>query len=53
MFRYSADSASVLTDLGHAYVLLGLPLYGKKVDAYIDLNPDKDEACSLPVLVQI
>lgn len=29
--RYGADFATSLTDLGHSYVLLGMPLYGKKI----------------------
>ena len=29
--QYGAEFASSLTDLGHAYVSLGMPLYGKKI----------------------
>ena len=29
--RYGADFATSLTNLGHSYVLLGMPLYGKKI----------------------
>lgn len=29
--QYGADFSSSLTDLGHAYVLMGMPLYGKKI----------------------
>ncbi|XP_002155323.3 uncharacterized protein LOC100209216 [Hydra vulgaris] len=29
--QFGAEFASALTDLGHAYTLMGLPLYGKKI----------------------
>ena len=29
--EYGTDFSSSLTDLGHAYVLMGMPLYGKKI----------------------